>query len=299
MDTIFIVKHDSNFVQINNQLFRETPDLSLRAKGLLCHLLSNTNGWKVSSSALALLSRDGVTAIKSTLKELKDAGYLELRPIPSEKGKFAGSTWVVYEALLLKPSMQKDRPSVLPTLGSTTTNNTIVNKTSKNKESIKKAENLAIRKEQELDFEEFWKAYPRRIGNKQKAKQTWLKNKLSSMKDKILGHVAHRLQYGDWSVCEDTFIVYPERFLRDERWNDEYELPDRTATIYFDDQSRQYPLVTYLSLDGRSTGFYMVIDDDTIPYWMRDYVDAMKSNGAILFEIERDGTISVVCGIGR
>ncbi len=81
------------FTQIPNALLRD-PALSLRAKGLLCILLSNSEGWSSYIPALRKLTSDGETTLRSALNELEAAGYLmrvRLRD-PATK-TFTGSVW--------------------------------------------------------------------------------------------------------------------------------------------------------------------------------------------------------------
>ncbi|GBL44428.1 hypothetical protein SFMTTN_0224 [Sulfuriferula multivorans] len=65
-------------------------------------------------------------------------------------------------------------------------------------------------------FEEFWSAYPKKAGKK-KTQEIWKSKKLDSLADSILAGLS---EYK--TVCKPGFIRDPERFLRDERWNDDY-----------------------------------------------------------------------------
>ena len=65
-----------NFTQIPNEILRN-PELTAKAKGILCLLLSNQNGWKSHITTICGMMADGKTAIDSGLKELEKHGYLK------------------------------------------------------------------------------------------------------------------------------------------------------------------------------------------------------------------------------
>ena len=70
------VKKDQNFTTINNE-FIFNNNLSLKAKGLLCHILALPNDWKLYVEEVEKWHKDGKRAIYSAFKELKENGYLE------------------------------------------------------------------------------------------------------------------------------------------------------------------------------------------------------------------------------
>lgn len=82
-----------DFTQIPNTLLRD-PALSLRAKGLLCVLLSNRDGWRSYIPTLCSITSDGETTIRTTLNELETAGYLmRVRLRCPDTKAFTGSIW--------------------------------------------------------------------------------------------------------------------------------------------------------------------------------------------------------------
>ena len=84
---------ETNFTQISNDMLRD-PKLSLKAKGLLCVLLSNKKGWKSHLEVLISLSADGREATNNGLNELQDNGYFIRCPYVDKKTKRrAGSFW--------------------------------------------------------------------------------------------------------------------------------------------------------------------------------------------------------------
>ena len=82
------VKKDNNFTTINNE-FIFNKNLSLKAKGLLCHILALPNDWKLYVEEVEKWHKDGKRAIYSAFKELKENGYLE-RQQNRSNGKIVG-----------------------------------------------------------------------------------------------------------------------------------------------------------------------------------------------------------------
>jgi len=95
------VKKDNNFTTINNE-FIFNKNLSLKAKGLLCHILALPNDWKLYVEEVEKWHKDGKRAIYSAFKELKENGYLE-REQNRSNGKIVGWDYIIYE----KPYTQK------------------------------------------------------------------------------------------------------------------------------------------------------------------------------------------------
>jgi len=84
-----------DFAQISTHMLRN-PNLSCKAKGLLCMLLSNRKGhWTSFSKGLEKLCVDGPDAIRTGLKELEEAGYLlRVNYVDIKTKRRRGSFWV-------------------------------------------------------------------------------------------------------------------------------------------------------------------------------------------------------------
>lgn len=70
-------------------------------------------------------------------------------------------------------------------------------------------------------FDEFWKAYPKKVG-KGAAKKAW--NKIKPTKDtleKILSAIESQKHSDQWLKDNGQFIPYPATWLNQERWEDE------------------------------------------------------------------------------
>lgn len=83
---IIRVKHTGNFTQINNQFLRD-KNISIKAKGLLCTVMSLPDEWVIKKTTLHQFSNDGITATMTAFNELIKAGYI-LEKKERIKGRF-------------------------------------------------------------------------------------------------------------------------------------------------------------------------------------------------------------------
>lgn len=73
------------FTLLDNEVLRDRK-LSFKAKGLLCVIMGFPDNWNFTVKGIASISTEGETAVRSTIKELKDAGYCDVER-HYEKGK--------------------------------------------------------------------------------------------------------------------------------------------------------------------------------------------------------------------
>ena len=90
------VKKDNNFTTINNE-FIFNKNLSLKAKGLLCHILALPNDWTLYVEEVGNWHKDGKSAIYSAFKELTANGYMKREQIRDSKGKIIKWNYLVFE----------------------------------------------------------------------------------------------------------------------------------------------------------------------------------------------------------
>lgn len=98
-----------NFTALDNDIFKNR-DLSMKAKGLLCTLLSLPDDWEYSISGLASLSKDGKSSIRSTLNELEEMGYFT-REERRVNGQFKGYDYIIYEEPVSPDTMSSEPTS--------------------------------------------------------------------------------------------------------------------------------------------------------------------------------------------
>lgn len=86
---IFRTHKNQNYTVMSNYHLKE-KNMSLKAKGLLSVMLSLPDDWDYSLAGLVAICKENETAVKSTLKELKDFGYIridKLMPNETESGR--------------------------------------------------------------------------------------------------------------------------------------------------------------------------------------------------------------------
>ena len=101
--------HKENYTCISNDVFRS--DLSLKARGMLCTMLSLPDDWEFSENGLQAILKDGQTSIRSAIKELESAGFLSRTRERDESGRMGKCVWIVCDYPRFEnPSM--DTPSL-------------------------------------------------------------------------------------------------------------------------------------------------------------------------------------------
>lgn len=94
---IFRVEKTSNYTVMSNYHLRE-KNMSLKAKGLLSWMLSNTDSWDYSIQGIVANCKENESAIKSTLKELQSFGYLQIKKlVPDKDTPRLRYEYVIYE----------------------------------------------------------------------------------------------------------------------------------------------------------------------------------------------------------
>lgn len=146
----------TQYTVIDNTIFRDA-ELSNKALGMLCRMLSLPDGWEFSVMGLVALSNDGKSAVMSQLDELEERGYL-VRNQVREGGKMAGVEYIVSETKMSeKPYAEKphtEKPHTeKPTQSITNISNTYKSNTKDIYEGL--PENL---KETLYEFEEMRKS---------------------------------------------------------------------------------------------------------------------------------------------
>ena len=82
----------NNFTQIPKELLRNS-ELTPKAKGILCQLLSNKDSLKNTIKQLTKQNKTGKTSIRSGLKELERKGYLLRLEYRNSKSQIKGTFW--------------------------------------------------------------------------------------------------------------------------------------------------------------------------------------------------------------
>ena len=137
---VFKIEKTKNYTVMSNYHLRD-KNLSLKAKGLLSFMLSLPEDWDYSLNGLCAVCKEQERAIKSTLKELKEYGYLVIEKVRGDKGYFEYN-YLIYEQPI-ELEKDKDNPEVqnppvdVPTVENDTQINTNIQNT---KEEIDKVD---------------------------------------------------------------------------------------------------------------------------------------------------------------
>lgn len=95
---VFRVEKERNYTVLANDPL-DDRSLSYRARGLLATMLRLPDDWDFSFRGLVALSSDGKDAVRSALKELEAAGYVQREEVNAHDagGRFTAGTYVVRE----------------------------------------------------------------------------------------------------------------------------------------------------------------------------------------------------------
>lgn len=94
--TKHIIKKEKDFVQISNSILT-SPDISLKAKGILALMLSLPDNWKFSIEGIASKCKESRECISNAIKELESAGYVKRTMKHGDDGKITGMEYEIFE----------------------------------------------------------------------------------------------------------------------------------------------------------------------------------------------------------
>ena len=90
------VEKDGNFTWMKNIHLRDRF-LSLKAKGLLSVMFSLPRDWDCTITGLSYISKEGISAIRATIKELEAAGYITRERIRNGAGQLKDMKYTIHE----------------------------------------------------------------------------------------------------------------------------------------------------------------------------------------------------------
>ena len=216
------VNKNENYTTMSNYHLQE-KEMSLKAKGLLSLMLSLPSDWDYSIGGLVAICKENETAINSTLKELKEFGYLKvtkLMPNETKTGRFE----YVYD--IYETSKQDEEKQGIENLcvenqaiefqGQQNTNNKFTNvQITNNKEKISK-------KEIETEFESLWKRYPRKMG-KESAYKSYVKARQNGTTyDEVINGLENYLKEIEVKKTDKQYIKHGSTWFSQHCWQDEY-----------------------------------------------------------------------------
>lgn len=105
-ESVIRLERRGGFTVLPTGMLRD-PRLSLRTKGLFAVMLSLPEGWEYSISGLAAINGVGKDTVRSALKEMEEAGYLEREQSHGEGGRFGGNVYIIREESASAPLSEK------------------------------------------------------------------------------------------------------------------------------------------------------------------------------------------------
>lgn len=85
--SVFRIEKNANYTVMSNYHLKDRR-MSLKAKGLLSLMLSLPDDWDYSQRGLIAICKENETAIKNTLRELQELGYLSVLKERTDRGTF-------------------------------------------------------------------------------------------------------------------------------------------------------------------------------------------------------------------
>lgn len=231
MKTAESEKLTQNYFQFPNTIVEDLlADMS--GAELKCYLVvvRLTRGWQKSEDAISISQFQKYTGLSN--RAVIDACDLliQRRLLTRKTGARGVSIYALYSC---KKFTSEESSHVNKDHGKCEESSQVTSEESSHtKESSK---NTPKKTNYSPDFETFWSAYPRHV-NKQVAYREWQKLKVTdALLDTILKAIERNKKAGNWN--EEKFIVYPERWLKNRRWEDEIT-PDSSTSKPFNNRAK-------------------------------------------------------------
>ena len=87
----------SNYTILPNEFLLDET-ISDKARGLLARLLSRPDNWNLNINYLVKTGKDGHTAVRSAIRELEEAGYIQREVSRHANGRIIGVEYIIYES---------------------------------------------------------------------------------------------------------------------------------------------------------------------------------------------------------
>lgn len=235
MSIIRAPRPEGNFYMLNKSI-SEDQRLSWGARGMLVFLLGKPDHWEVSTHHLIGQTKDclgkasGRDAVRGLIRELEQAGYLQIYLERAEGGEFGGRSYTVSESPATDYPGPVEPSPVNPPLVSI-----------EGKQGLNKA--ASTEKPMAEAFEVFWKLYPNKKSKKD-ARKAWEKLKPSAdLRQTLMTALGNHRVSRDWTKDDGQFVPMASTWLNGERWTDVLKpgtangqafnnLPDHTPDMY-------------------------------------------------------------------
>lgn len=222
---IFRQSKTNNYSIIHNEILRRN-DISWKAKGIMCYVLSLPDDWVIYLEELIEHATDKKASFRSGWTELTEKGYVRRFPVRNESGKIIEWRTEIRENVdLTTSSPLTDFQEV--------ENQEVENQEVENRKLLSTysfTNDLQIPSTELYinSFEKFWERYPKKT-QKKKAKEQFKKkitnqNLLDQFENGFSNYLAY-ISLNDWYHPQEFF-----RWIRDERYKDHYDLSPKTSS---------------------------------------------------------------------
>lgn len=113
--SVFRVEKNKNYTVMSNHHLRN-KELSLKSKGLLSLMLSLPDEWDYTLKGLSMICKEGIDAIRVSIVELENHGYIERRRNRNEKGQLTNTEYIIREFPITVPVKSESPMLEEPTL---------------------------------------------------------------------------------------------------------------------------------------------------------------------------------------
>ena len=199
----------NNFTIIDNAIFKDHT-LSMKAKGLLCQMLSLPDGWEWSVEGLTRLSTDGISAVRSALDELETAGYFRRQQIRKDN-KIAGVEYIISETKMCENLISENL--ILENL--TSENLPQLNTNELNTDSLRT-------KELQAEFDKLWDLYPKKQGKRQAFGHYERARKSGTTYEEVEQGINAYIHYLKVTQTGQQFIKMGSTFFSQRAWQDDW-----------------------------------------------------------------------------
>ena len=240
---------EDDFTLIPNSISRST-ELPTRAKAVYIFMRSHRDGWNITTTSVAHALGMNKDTVAKAINDLIESGHMRRIEKRAESGRFAGWDYEVLSGYFPvseefgsgdlagsgKPASGK------PASGNSGRIRRLYSKKTKEITSLSQEDHAQTSGSSEREprsdrFDEFWDAYPRKVGKKKARAKFAAAVKAAGDVQRVIDG-ARRLA-ADPNLPERSdpdwrFVPHPTTWLNEGRWDDEEPLPSRAP-------SRQVP----------------------------------------------------------
>ena len=96
--TVIKIERNRDYTTISNKFLKDS-NLSLKSKGLLAMViaLSNNHSWDFTVEGFISIIKEGETAVRSSIRELKEKGYCKVEIIRDDKKRVLRGEYTFFE----------------------------------------------------------------------------------------------------------------------------------------------------------------------------------------------------------